>query len=102
MSIYNVKIREVVPVYGNRVILHKGYGLDKTTELKPRENVVCYDSLDRVVWKINGDLKYWDDRADSFVGVSFTSGELRVISFSGNVYIVDIITGEAFWHEFVK
>ena len=102
MVVYNVKIRETIQVTNNRIVLHKGYGLDKTTELKPWENIVCYDSSDNVVWKINGALKYWDKEADSFVKISFIDGILRAVSFSGNTYIVNLDTGVATWDQFSK
>ncbi len=103
MAMYNVKIRETLHLGNKKIVLHKGYGLDNNSPLKRNENVVCYDTSDNVIWKINGDLKYWDDHADSFVGIGLhDNGDLVATSFSGNVYKLNQNTGHASWYKFVK
>ena len=86
-----------------RIVVYDGYYLNQNTNVADYENIICYDKNDVVLWKVNGDLKYWDHGVDSFVGISLRdNGTLVGTSFSGNTYRIDINTGKAVWDRFVK
>jgi len=93
----------LLPNSEKRVVVYDGYYLNQNTNPASYENIVCYDKNNRVLWKVNGEPKYWSNDRDTYSGIALTdSHELLGLAFSGNDYRIDTETGEATWVTFTK
>lgn len=78
--------------------------LESSRSPAPWENVQFISDKGKVIWTINGMEHYpfWQNRSDAFVDIVSRDQELIAISFSGNVFKLDIKTGQVSFIEFVK
>ena len=91
--------------FGDRVVVVYNWdSLSEYTEPAIHENVVCYDLNGQKLWTINGMDKdpYWGGKPNMFVSLQESGGEVRVTSFAGSSYRLDLQTGEVFFHHFHK
>lgn len=70
----------------------------------PWENVQFISDTGKVIWTINGmeHDPFWQNKSDAFIDIASRDQELIAISFSGNVFKLDIMTGQVSFIKFVK
>lgn len=88
-------------VYKNRVLVVLNY-MDYSKALGNR-NVLCLDAEGNTLWRVEDPLENKKVEADPFVGVHLSKeGAVRVFTWGGYSYVLDIETGKVSHAKFVK
>lgn len=95
---------KVVELKNGVLVIYDWDNLSDDTSPKVNENVQFFDKAGNLCWTINGMAHHskWNPKLDTFVGVSEADGCLRLISFSGNSYDLDLASGQVQFAEFHK
>lgn len=95
---------EHVKVGDFTLVLYRWGKLTETTFPKVWENVEFFDQDGNKLWTVNGmkESEYWDNSADTFVGIGNDQGVWILNSYSGNSYEVDLKTGKVSFLAFHK
>jgi hypothetical protein len=91
---------EIVVSGGIKILLFDSLGKYKYLDSDCRaRNIYALDSNDQIVWRVFSDF---DSDGDPFINVRFKSGRLTAYRWDGGEYLIDITTGKAEPHAFLK